>query len=342
VRARLPAALSVVLAVANATAAEPVSKTEKGRAEVTIEKVEYKGWKNNLKLDNGDVELIVTLDVGPRVISYKLTSGKNVLKEYEDQLGKSGESEWMIRGGHRLWTSPEDTTRTYALDNAPVSYRELGPASVRLTPPPDAANGIQKEIDLTIKSTGTRVTLVHRITNVGTAPTELAVWSLSVMAPGGMEILPLPPRRPHPGSVKNARSAADFAPSLLISAWPFTDFQDPRWHFGSKFITLTQDAKRGATKLGLAQKPGVAGYLNAGTLFVKRFEYRDGQHYPDNGVNYETFTNEDMLEMESLGPLITLAPGKAVEHVETWDLFGGVGAAKTEADIEAKVASMLK
>ena len=306
---------SIFLAVSSATAAEPGNETEKekGRAEVSIEKVEYKGWKNNLKLGNGDVELIVTLDVGPRVISYKLAGagGKNVLKEYEDQLGKSGESEWMIRGGHRLWTAPEDATRTYALDNAPVSFRELGPASIRLTPPADSANGIQKEIDLTIKSTGTEVTLVHRIKNVGTAPTELAVWSLTVMAPGGMEILPLPPKRPHPGNVKNARSAADFAPSLLISAWPFTDFQDPRWHFGSKFITLTQDASRGATKLGLAQKPGVAGYLNAGTLFVKRFEYREGLHYPDNGVNYETFTNEDMLEMESLGPVTTLAPGKA-------------------------------
>jgi hypothetical protein len=186
------------------------------------------------------------------------------------------------------------------------------------------------------------VTLLHRIKNVGGTPTNLAPWSLTVMAPGGIEIIPLPPKRPHPGSVKNARSGADFAPNLVISAWPFTDFQDPRWHFGTKFITLTQDAKRGATKLGLSHRPGVVGYWNAGTLFVKRFEYRDGVHYPDNGVNFETFTNEDMLEIESLGPMTTLSPGKTVEHTETWELFGSVGAAKTEAEIEAKVAPMLK
>src|SRR6266446_5134180 len=74
---------------------------EKGQ--VTVEKVEYKGWKNNLRLSNGEAELILTLDVGPRVISYKLTNGKNVFVELADQLGKSGETEWIARGGHRLW-----------------------------------------------------------------------------------------------------------------------------------------------------------------------------------------------------------------------------------------------
>jgi len=35
-----------------------------------VDVIEYRGWKNNLRLTNGDVELVVTLDVGPRVISY--------------------------------------------------------------------------------------------------------------------------------------------------------------------------------------------------------------------------------------------------------------------------------
>src|SRR6516225_11433579 len=48
--------------LATATAAE--------KGKVSVEKVEYKGWKNNLRLSNGEAELIVTLDVGPRIISY--------------------------------------------------------------------------------------------------------------------------------------------------------------------------------------------------------------------------------------------------------------------------------
>ncbi len=306
-----------------------------------IETIAYRGWKNNLRIDNGNAELIVTLDVGPRILSYRLADGTNVFKEYPDQMGRGGELDWMIRWGHRQWTWPEDHTRTYALDNGPVGHREVEKGLVLFTPAPETAYGLQKELDVRLATTGSRVTVVHRYTNIGDEPTVLAPWGVSVMAPGGVEVIPLPPKRPHPGSPRNARSAADFAADRLMVLWPYFDFQDPRWHFGSKFITLRQDPGRGPTKLGLAHKLGSVGYLNGGTLFVKWFEYREGQIYPDDGVNLETFTNEDMLEIETLGPLITLDPGQSVEHTERWELFGGLGTVGSEGEIEATIALRL-
>jgi hypothetical protein len=47
--------------------------------ESPVEVIEYRGWKNNLRLANGDAELIVTLDVGARIISYRLANGFNVM-----------------------------------------------------------------------------------------------------------------------------------------------------------------------------------------------------------------------------------------------------------------------
>jgi hypothetical protein len=44
-----------------------------------------------------------------------------------------------------------------------------------------------------------------------------------------------------------------------------------------------------------------------------------------------------MLEIESLGPLIKLAPGATVEHKETWELFKSVEAVKSEEDIDNRV-----
>jgi hypothetical protein len=309
---------------------------------VKIETTSYGGWKNTLRIDNGSAALIVTLEVGPRVLSYRLAGGPNVFKEYADQMGGSGEREWKIRGGHRQWTGPEDHTRTYALDNGPVRFRELENGVVRFTPAPETEYGLQKELDVRLASTGSRVTVVHRYTNLLASPMALAPWGVTVMAPGGIEIIPLPPKRPHPGSPKKARSAADFAANQLMAIWPYFDFSDPRWHFGAKFITLRHDSGRGPTKLGLAHRLGSVGYLNAGTLFVKWFEYREGQIYPDEGVNFETFTNEDMLEIETLGPLISLDPGQSVEHTERWELFSGLGEiSRDEGQIEATVAPRL-
>jgi hypothetical protein len=70
-------------------------------AAVKVEKTDYKGWKNCYRVSNGEVELIVTADVGPRVIRYGFIGGQNLFKEYDEQLGKSGEEKFQARGGDR-------------------------------------------------------------------------------------------------------------------------------------------------------------------------------------------------------------------------------------------------
>jgi hypothetical protein len=206
----------------------------------------------------------------------------------------------------------------------------------------DQEYGIQRQIDVKLEPTGTGVTVIHRLIGREGVKPPAAVWALSVMAPGGVEILPLPPKKPHPGAPKNARSAEDFAPNQRLILWPFFDFKDPRWSFGSRYITLRQDAKRGPTKIGMTQSLGWAAYLNDGVLFVKRFDPKAGKGYPDGGCNYETFTNEDMLEMESLGQLVKLLPGTQTEQTERWQLFKGIKNATDEADIDRNVLPKIK
>lgn len=305
-----------------------------------MEKIEYKGWKNALKLSNGDVELIATLDVGPRIVSYRLADGQNVLKEYADQQGKSGESTWQIRGGHRLWVAPEDIERTYATDNGPISYEVETSGAVRFVQPADS-HGIKKTMAVKLAPKGSEVTITHTIENAGKEATSLAPWALTVMSGGGVEIIPQPPHAPHPGSSTGAKAADDFLPHFTLVLWPYFEFTDPRWTFGKDLILL-RHMQRGPTKIGLSNSAGWAGYVNNGTLFLKRFDWEKQATYPDRGVNYETFSNEDMVEMESLGPLVKLAPGGAVEHVERWSLQGGVGAVRDEADAAALVSKWLK
>jgi hypothetical protein len=306
-----------------------------------VQVVEYRGWQNNLLLTNGDAELIVTLDVGPRVISYRLPGGVNVLKNYDAMMGGTNEAEWQIRGGHRFWLAPEDLTRTYFPDNRPVRWEQTGPHSAKFTPPPEDEYGVQKEMHLAFAAKGTRVAVTLKVTNIGNRPTELAPWGPTVMAPGGVEIIPLPPKRPHPGHVSNAKSPADYAPNQELILWPYFDFADTRWTFGSRYAFLRQDVNKGPTKIGLAHRMGWVAYLNSGVLFVKRFDYREGAVYPDLGTRYQTFSNEDMLEMETVGELVMLPPGQSAELVESWELHGGVAEVRTEADVDRVVLPLL-
>jgi hypothetical protein len=314
---------------------------------VKLESAAYRGWKNNLRISNGDAELLVTLDVGPRILSYRLQGGRNVFKEYAEQLGKSGESTWMSRGGHRLSIAPEDPKRSYVPDNGPATYKVLDKASglIRVTSAPDTVNNVTKETDILLASKGSRVKVVHRIKNVGSKTVELSPWAVTVLAPGGVEIIPQPPRKPYPKDPSKT-TAADYAPDRSIVFWPYFSFLNQGWNFGVKYITLwpsltRQGAKYGPTKVGMYHRMNWVAYLNDGDLFVKRFDYEKDKTYPDGGCNLETFANPDMLDIETLGPLVQLAPGATIEHTETWDLVSGVGSYVHQAEIDKVVVSKI-
>ena len=306
-----------------------------------LKQVEYRGWKNNLLLTNGEVELVVTLDVGPRVIAYRLPGGFNVMKNYDATMGGTGEAEWQLRGGHRFWLAPEDLTRTYFPDNRPVEFVPDGELAVTIVAPPEVEYGVQKRMHLKLHPTGTKCDVTLTVTNTGTAATELAPWGPTVMAPGGVEVIPLPAKSPHPGDKSNAASPADYAPNQELILWPYFDFADTRWTLGKKYILLRQDVNKGPTKLGLAHRAGWVGYVNSNALFVKRFDYREGAVYPDRGTRYQTFSNEDMLEMETVGEYVTLRPGESATLREQWELFGGVPDVATEADVDRVVLPLI-
>ena len=282
---------------------------------VAVDRVPFHGWPNALRISNGEASLVVTLDVGPRILSYSLTGGRNPLNIYEDQAGGVGEPQWRNRGGHRLWLAPEGPDFSYFPDNAPVAWERTGENSVRLSPPAETGPGFRKQIDLTMDRSGPGVRLVHRIIRTEGPPRVAAPWALSVMAAGGFAILPQPPFGEHP---------RDLLPNRRLVIWPYTDITDPRYHFGRRFLTLRQAAAGRPTKIGMPSSLGWAGYLVKNTLFTKRFTLEPGAGYPDDGCNLEVFTNGRMLELETLGPMRRLGPGEASELVEEWSLRGDI------------------
>ncbi len=295
---------------------------------VKVERIAYGGWPNCLRLSNGVVELVATLDVGPRIIHFGFAGGENEFKEYRETLGATGGAEWRIYGGHRLWYAPEDPVRTYYPDNGPVAVEERG-GFVRLVQTPETTTGVQKEIGLRLADGEAGVEVVHRLWNTGGSPVELAPWALSVMAPGGTAIVPLPPRGSHEGNL---------LPVGGVVLWAYTDMADPRWTWGSRYVMLRQPADAaGPQKAGFSATDGWAAYARDGRLFVKRFLYKEGAAYPDLGSAVELFANAEMLELETLGPLVRLAPCEAVEHAERWSLFRDVPAIRSEADVDAHV-----
>jgi len=254
----------------------------------------------------------VTGDVGPRIIRFGFVSGQNLFKEFPDQLGKSGEAEFQLRGGDRVWKAPEDPIATWEPDNVPVEIQVTASGLIARAPIGPVTK-LQKEIEVSMAPSGSAVTVSHRITNRSLFPLEFAPWALTMMAQGGTVVSGFPPRGHHPANLE--------ATNPLVM-WAYTNLADPRWKFTRKYLTLRQDpGNADAQKLGMFNSDTWAAYLLNGEAFIKRTAADPAKKYPDFGCSFETFTNDEFLEVETLGPLTRLAPGQTVELVERWGLF---------------------
>ena len=283
------------------------------------------GWKQVLVLANNEVELLITLDVGPRIISYRHQGGLNVFKTFDDQLGTSGEADWQIRGGHRLWMAPE-TTLSYFPDNQPVSFTLMDENHVCLRTPAEAESGIEKEIEIILDKKTSSVTLNHSISATKDMSSGIAPWGLTVLKAGGKAIIPMPPRNLHPNDLpateQNAGRDLDLnlLPNRKMSLWAYTNLTDPRFNWCADRLEISQDANMPSTKLGFLHQLQSAHYEVEGYRFSKTIDYHQDATYPDGNCNLEIFTDGEMLELESLGPLVTLNKGDRIVHTEDWSL----------------------
>jgi len=286
---------------------------------VTIESTSYSVWDDCLRVSNDVIELVVTVGLGPRILHCGFVDGENLL--YTDEDREPLLDDYVIHGGHRLWHSPEDADRTYVPDDDPVQWTSTD-HGVRLVQDTEESTGIQKTISLELAEDEPRVELTHELTNEGVWEVELAPWAITVMDAGGTAVVPLSQGDPD-----------SLLPDRSLALWPYTDLSDDRLTFAGESVLVDQTADGdGPLKIGASAADEWAAYVVDHTALVKEFAHDPDATYPDGGSGVEVYASEESLELETLGPLVDLAPGESAVHTETWRLVDGVESA-SPADV---------
>ncbi|MGZ9584822.1 hypothetical protein [Paenibacillus marinisediminis] len=279
---------------------------------VKLDIVEKTPFGRSLHVENDRYTMLIPLDYGIRIMHFSLRGGDNVfLHDVDGNISQKGEAfkkmgseGWQIRGGHRLWVSPEAFPRSYSADDQPIQWTATN-QGVILTSPVEQWTLVQKQIEIVM--TEEEVILHHRITNEGAYPITVTPWSISVMAQGGTAVIP------------QTKRETGVLPNRTLTLWPYTRMNDERVQWGEDFITVRQSVTADcAFKIGTSNEPGWAAYVNNGVAFEIRHEHQLGAVYPDGGCSFECYTNEHMLELESLGVLSTIEPSETAEHTERW------------------------
>ncbi|MBQ9544879.1 MAG: hypothetical protein IJV00_07120 [Clostridia bacterium] len=254
-----------------------------------------------LYADNGKIEIGIPLSFGIRIAHLSFVGEKNVFFEQPlDAKVFTTEDGWRLRGGHRLWLAPE-SEKDYHPDNDAIEYGIEG-EKIILTQKPDPRLKVKKSIEISFE--GDAIRIVHRILNVSDEPIGCSLWALSVMAPGGVETIPLPQRE------------GSFSPLWHLTSWDYTNLGDDRLKFEKEKITITHKVRDTNLKLGISHPAGEVTYVNGGVVFTDSFEIDPSKPYTDTGASFETFFSAQMAEIESLSPFSTVPPSGTKEHTE--------------------------
>jgi len=262
-------------------------------------------------LENASLSLLVAQSVGPRILSLRFNGGENLFAELPDFVVKRPDGDgYRFLGGHRLWHAPENMPRTYALDDKPV---EIVPTqdSLSVMQQVEAQTGIEKSMHISLVGNKPQVIVRHTLTNRGLWPVECAPWAITQLKNGGAAILP------------QSQDLTDFLPNRVLTLWPYTDIASPHVTWGNRYILIRAQMQT-AFKVGFPNPRSWLAYWLDGTLFVKRAAFDAQATYYDFDSSSECYCNDRFLELETLAPIIKLAPGESATHTETWELYTDV------------------
>jgi hypothetical protein len=263
-----------------------------------------------LALDAGGPRVAVTTDVGPRVLSLTLPdgTGTGLLASLPGHtIDTPGQAPFRLYGGHRLWAAPEVPATTYLADDRPPTVTRTADTldlSVLQT------SGLRKTMRVSARVGS--VVIDHVLANEGDTSFEAAPWAITMLTPGGEAWLPrwLGPLDP-----------GGFQANGSLVLWPYTRLADARLIVGDPIIRV--QAVAGAerpVKVGLQGRPGWSAYRRREAVLVKRVTWLEAEAYPDMDASIQCYSCGDFIELETLGPLATLAPGESTTHRETWTL----------------------
>lgn len=275
----------------------------------SVEKENFMGLANSWRVKMGNLEFVIPIEIGPRILHFSKIGKPNLFRVIEDQIQNRTLPNWQNYGGHRLWRAPEDRVLTYSPENSEVSIEDKTDY-IRISKL-DSLNSLLKEIEI-YPNGDNSIRVVHRLTNKSKTNTRVSAWALTVLPLEGKAILPLTKRRLHSENLLATDS---------IHLWTYTDMTDPTYLWGKEFIVMQKkDNSNLPQKIGVGGEKLWAAYTRDDQLFIKKYSITATRSYPDRNSRVEVFINKKFLELETLSPLVRLKENESITHTEIWYL----------------------
>ena len=286
---------------------------------VDIKQLKYKNFGNCISISNGHIEIIVTIDIGPRIISFKLKSKSNIfyndINRFYSYKGIALDnyygpgSVFYYYGGHLIEIIPKTWPQTYFPDNSPVVYSVL-PNGASFSQPVQEKNKLELSLEILMNENTCDLMIINSIKNLSEEKRILSLSGTTQLCPNGILVIP-----------QNPPSSNNLIPNRSFAFWPYTKMNDERLFIGDKYITVNHNKNVGnKLKIGMNNYSNWASYLVDGCLFTKNYVHNKKARYPDFNSSFELYADKNLLEVSSISPLYDIKPNEIIRHVENWSL----------------------
>ena len=273
--------------------------------------VQYHGYDKAIELKNdAGVRVILCPQVGGRVLEYSL-NGKNVLFVSSDEKSwRPGDKPPASAGrfdiGPELVIPPREV-----LWSGEWTGEITGDRTARVTSQQDPNTGVRLTRDFELAADSSRLLCTQTITNVSDETKEWCHWSRTFAVGKGYCFIPLtsPSRFPN--------SYVMYEDGGLINMRP----QDPSIVQRENHLQIGPTPRK--PKLGFDSYTGIIAYVAPNDLlFVKRFDtFPDRVYNEAAGLTISVwYPDNDMVELEPIGPRERLRPGDSASFTEQWHL----------------------
>ena len=274
----------------------------------------YHGWTDALAFNNGTVEVVVVPEIG-RIMQFKFIDGEPVFWENPSLLGKPANPDsktWVNFGGDKAWPSPQSSwpriaERAWpppsAFDARPVNARVQGTV-LTLTSPVDRHYGIRVIRDIAVHPSAPEMSVTTRFEKVAGERVRCGVWVITQLEDPVGVYSQMPQR---------SKFAIGYNKQSQTLPANFRRTRD--------FIACTRDPAA-AHKIGTDAE--ALYWIGKKSALRIHSETKANAEYPDYGSTAEIYTNPNPLkyvELELLGPLYTLSPGKFISQTSTYTLY---------------------
>ena len=266
---------------------------------LSVKEITTEEFGHCIQMSTSDIQIIVTIDYGPRIVSVSSSSNPNLIYFKRD-------NEYHRCHGHKMRLVSEHSAKRFYYDNSPVMYSPLDDG-VKFVQNVSSPTPLEVSMDIIPEGDNGSLMVVHSVLNKSKEAMKLSIQTETPLKNDGFIFVP------------QSNITETDKPSRILTLWNDTKWTDSRLYIGNQYVTVQSDEHNSSKlKIGSNNTAGWCGYLCGVNSFIKRYIHNRTALYPHCYCSTYAASKNGYLSIQTSSPFYRIEPMEIARLVENW------------------------